>query len=225
MRIGVVLATTLIGLATLACTSAGETGEMVPANTDTVCVETLRFVDDDQRNAFLERNADRIIRQTATDSLYIVPDINAPTLELASSNIGACPGGGLAGAQGLEGNFIAANRQVSVSEVQSRLEHVLSLNLSGTESDVHRCVVRTDSAGLDPFGLMSRRLWFSGLRRAHLEGADGVIYVAAEEPCGLLMRFALAAMNNLELTDPQLVSCGENSFRGCGYPENTTFGR
>jgi hypothetical protein len=99
------------------------------------------------------------------------------------------------------------------------------LNLSGTESDVHRCVVRTDSGGRDPFGLMSRRLWFSGLRRAHLEGADGVIYVAAEEPCGLLMRFALAAMNNLELADPGLVSCGETSFRGCGYPKDMTFGR
>jgi hypothetical protein len=225
MRTGAVIATALMALATISCTSADEPGNAVSANISTVCVEKLRFADDGHRSAFLDRNADRIIRQTATGALYIIPDIDIPTLELASSEAGSCPADGLAAAYGFEGSYHAANRQASAEEVQSQLEQTMGLNLSGTDSDVHRCVVRTDRGGLDEFGLLSRRLWFSGLRRARLEGADGVIYLAAEESCALLRRFALAAMNSLELADPQLVLCGETSFRGCGFPHTFTYDR
>ncbi len=224
MRTGVVAVAFLV-LAAVSCTSARDVGEVVPTDTHTVCVETLRFADDDQRGAFLDTNADRIIAQTATDALYVVAEINTLTLEVTAADAATCPGEGLAAAYGLQGSFQATNRRVSTQDVQSRLEQTLGLNMSGTECDVHRCLARTDRAGLDQFGLMSRRLWFSGLRRAHLEGADGVIYVAAEEPCALLLRFASAAMNNLGFADPQFVACGESSFRVCGYPSEVTFGR
>ncbi len=104
-------------------------------------------------------------------------------------------------------------------EVQGKFERTLNANLSGTESEVRRCVVRTDGGDLEHFGLLSRRLWFSGLRRIQIEGADGMIYVAADEPCPLLTRFVLRALNTLEIADPRLISCGEASFRTCGYPD------
>lgn len=221
-----VWAATFLVLAAVACTSARGTGEAEAANSSTVCVETLRFADNDHRSAFLDTNADRIIAQTATDALFVVSEISTPTLELtAAANTTACPPEGLAAAYGLQGDFQVTTRLISTQEAHSRLEQTLALNLTGTESDVHRCIVRTDRAGLDQFGLMSRRLWFSGLRRAHLQGAEGVIYIAAEEPCELLLRLAAAAMNNLEFADPQFASCRESSFRGCGYPKDITFGR
>lgn len=180
------------------------------------CEQTLTFDSDESRVAFLRANAERIVAHTATEQVFIEASQSDSALSIARA-MDACPPEGLVAALEMTGEYAHAQSLVHANAVFARMTQSAFASVDAANQAVYQCVARTPDASGSDAHAVSARLVFAGLRRVQVIGADGVIYVSADEGCRLLAHFLSASIVQAFGSPREVTECENANLEACGY--------
>lgn len=179
-----------------------------------VCVVDVQMPRDSDRQRVLGARREAVIESVRRGEVLIAP-LQQPGLMIVTQDAECAAFQRL----GLgEEAFQFRERVMTVDQANAVLASELS-SRPLSHLAVRACVVRFRERDDEQFARLTEVLGFVGLRGVQMEGADGEIFVAADEPCDLLGAILTEAHEQDAGGVPDSRhECSQVSLAACGFP-------
>lgn len=179
------------------------------------CLVMLRFESDEDRAAFLARNAQSIVAQASEGRFFATSSPATPEVAIFTNAPCSAFDDNQSGLD-LQGATIVSASARAFEEAGIDLVSAFGRRRAWTDQVTNQCVVRIAPSG-DRVGRLMNAMALGGLRNEAVSGDGTALMGAYDETCDLVRTHVHLALETSDIPTRVAAYCANASMRQCGY--------